>query len=363
MKNASKSAFARFVPSLFACAGLVVACGESREGFRTTAEQSSGFAQDDGGVAEAGEKVACISDQIEAETVPLAMLVLIDRSGSMVGERWTAATKAIRAFADRGEVVGMDMGLNFFPPLGTGDQCSGSSYKNLAVPIAELPGNVIPIQQKLASTTPEGGTPMSSALDGSIAAMREFLNGAPPHEGVVILVTDGDPSGCGSVSTVASIAAAGANPTGTQRRVRTFALGMEGATFTNLNLIAQSGGTNQAYNVGTGAAQQDQLLAALDAVRLSAIGCEYVLPLPSPSQGVLDLETVTVQFTPGENDPTTSFRKVSGPEACGATTGGFYYDDPQNPSRVVLCPASCEDVREAPSASVKLLFGCIQRPL
>jgi hypothetical protein len=54
---------------------------------------------------------------------------------------------------------------------------------------------------------------------------------------------------------------------------------------------------------------------------------------------------------------------VPSAEACGATTGGYYYDNPQNPSRVLLCPASCTNVRGATiDAKVDLVFGCVKRP-
>jgi len=68
-----------------------------------------------------------------------------------------------------------------------------------------------------------------------------------------------------------------------------------------------------------------------------------------------------VQFTAGKNDPQQTIRRVADAAACGATTGGYYYDDPKNPTRVVLCPASCKSVQGATSeAKVDLFFGCIQ---
>lgn len=323
-------------------------------------EPTGAFGNDAGSteVVDSGDN-SCAQATVTAETVPLAMLVLIDRSGSMSGDKWTAATSAIRTFADRAEVVGMQMGLNFFPPLGTGDQCAYSTYAQPAVGIAPLPDNVIPIQQKLASTDVTGSTPMSGGLGGSIEAMRSFLSENPSYEPVVILVTDGDPAGCGSLSDVIDIANKGANPTGNEARVRTFVVGMQGATFSNLDKIAVGGGGfSTAFNVGAGTAAQQGLVDALEAVRTGAIGCEYILP--TPSQGALDYESVEVRYTPGGNDPVQTMRKVASKGDCGQQTGGYYYDDPANPTRVVLCPASCGIVRDAPEeAKVELFFGCI----
>lgn len=351
------------VTLLFASAVTTAACSSARDTFDDSPSPSPALTNgsDDAGVRDSG--IICLAEQVKAEAVPLAMLVLIDRSGSMLGEKWDAATKAIRSFADRSEVVGMKMGVQFFPPLAAGDECNGSAYKNPAVPIAPLPDNVIPIQQKLLSTSANGGaTPMRSGLEGSIGAMRDFLTANPQNEGVVILVTDGDPNSCGGVSAVVGAATGGAQPPSGVRAVRTFAVGMDGATFGNLNQIATAGGGfPTAFNVGAGPVAQQGLVDALEKVRTSALGCEYTLPLPPPDKGVLDLDSVVFEFTAGLNDPKVAMRRVANEAACGATTGGYYYDDPVSPERVILCPASCETVRGGTAeAKIELAFGCIQ---
>jgi uncharacterized protein YegL len=356
----------RFSPlALVAGAALVAACGSARDGFTPPPGPPPSLNGDGGTVEQPDADFICASAQRQAEPVPLAMLVLIDRSGSMAGEKWESATKAVRAFADRAEVVGMKMGLQFFPPMGkTSDECSPASYTNLAVPIAPLPDNVIPIQQRVTSVQADGGgTPMRSGLEGSIDAMRKFIATDSMHQGVVILVTDGDPSSCGSVANVASVAASGVKPLTDLPSIRTFAVGMDGASFASLDQIAQSGGSPKSFNVGTGVAAQQALVEALDEIRAGVISCEYTLPIPPASEGELDLGTVDLEFTPGANDPKATIRQVADLAACGATTGGFYYDDPKAPTKVVLCPASCAAVRGGTiDAKVDLVFGCIKKP-
>ncbi len=374
-KNCGASAVrARMVGVVGACllaAGVsTVACSSSRDSaFAETPPEKGepgggGFVTDlDAGEPEDGGK--CVSESVTGEPVPLALVILLDRSGSMTTDMWASATNAIRSFVDRSEVVGMQVGLQFFPPV-AGDQCDPNTYASLSVPIGPLPDNVLPIQQRLMSTTPTGGTPMSAALEGGILGMRTWMKEADPHAGAVILVTDGDPAGCGNIDAVASVAASGAKPSGKEAAVRTFAVGMQGATFSNLNKVALAGGgAPTAFNVGGGAAAQQALLEALETIRTSAISCEYILPTPPPDKGILDPESVEINFTPGENDPTTTVRRVASEDACGTTTGGFYYDDPKNPKRIILCPATCEDVRGVPvEAKPKLdvLLGCIRRP-
>lgn len=345
---------------------LVGACGDSREGFASPPPPSEpSFATDAGPLEPPDGDTSCVASQRTAEPVTLAMLVLIDRSGSMSGEKWTSATTAIRTFSDRAEVVGTKMGLQFFPPAGSStDTCNASIYRNLAVPIAPLPDNVIPIQETVASVKADGSvTPMRSGLEGAIHAMRDFLAQEPDHQGVVILVTDGDPTQCGSVSDVAAVAANAAKTSPGLPSIRTFTVGMPGASFGSLNQISKAGGAPNAFNVGTGPGAQQALVDALDEIRNGVISCEYTLPVPPPSEGVLDLESVSLEFTAGKNDAPVTIRKVADASKCGATTGGYYYDDPDTPSRVVLCPASCTQVRGGTlDAKVDLVFGCITKP-
>ena len=343
------------------------ACGSSREPYQAPApepEPQSGFQTDAGPIDPPDANTPCVTSSQKAEPAPLAMIILIDRSGSMSGEKWTSATGAIHTFVDRSEVVGTKVGLSFFPPETGAETCNPAVYRNLPVPIDALPDNVIPLQTALASAKPTGSaTPMLGGLDGAFDAMRSFIAKEPDHQGIVILVTDGDPTQCGTVTDVAHAAAHAVAPPADLPSIRTFTIGMAGASFASLDQIAKSGGTPKSFNVGTGLAAQQGLLDALDTIRAGLVACEYRLPIPPASDGILDIESVTLEFKPGPNDPTISIRKVADASKCVATTGGYYYDDPNDPSRVVLCPASCSQVRAGTvEAKVELLFGCIQIP-
>ena len=350
--------------SALAVAAAFVACGGSERRAVDDAEVPDASAAPDAGPTITGDgggnvqpdAPKCESADFVAEPVPLTLAILLDRSGSMDESRWVPATNAIRSFVDRSEVVGMEVGLQFFPSKTGGGNVAGD-YVVLPVPIAPLPANVLPIINELGRTVVGGGTPMAQGLDGTIQALRRFIATNGPRAGGVVLVTDGEPSG--GASSVVSAAMGGSSPPPGQPLVRTFAVGMEGASFTTLNQIAVAGGgSSTAFNVGSGAAAQQALLEALDTIRTGAIACEYVLP--TPSRGKIDPDTVEIHFTPGVNDPAVAFRKVADLAACGATTGGFYYDDPAAPTRVLLCPASCTQVGEGtPEAEVEVAVGCI----
>lgn len=366
-------------PFLLGASALALACSSSdpRAGFVDTSELSpppqQSFTNDDAAASELPDVDggACLSETLGAEPVPLAMLLVMDRSGSMSSSvkpsKWDMARQAMIAFADTPGAAGSKLGLTVFPPdPNTGDQCLPSSYMPI-VPIDLLPGNGTAIKDALLARETTGSTPMKGALQGGVDAMTQFLGAHPNEEGVIILVTDGDPGACTGDTVSNVVAVAQAANAGTPK-VRTFVVGMEGATFANLDQIAQAGGgAPKAFNASggvtdAGVTPQQQLLDALDAIRAGALGCEYLVPKPSASKGQVDPDSVRINFTPGQNDPAQSFTRVSGPDQCGATTGGFYYDDPKNPKRIILCPASCEGVKKGTAAAkLDVVLDCIRQ--
>lgn len=350
----------------------VAACSSDRSGFTNPeAPPEPPILGDDSGTTNEAGGSPCVTETLGAVPVPLAMLMVFDRSGSMLSptgpnSKWNQARNAMIGFTDTKGASGTKMGLTMFPPdPGGGDQCQPASYAPV-VPIALLPGNGSAIKDALLTREPTGSTPMANAMIGGIDAMKAFLAKNPNEEGVIILVTDGDPGGCSgdTVSNVASITAGAAKGT---PRIRTFAVGMEGATFASLDTIAKAGeGAPAAFNASgsggdAGVSPQQQLLDSLEKIRSGALGCEYILPTPDAAKGVLDPASVDIDFTAGPNDPPVKIRRVEGADKCGAVAGGFYYDNPANPKRIVLCPSSCETVRKGTStAKVDVFLGCIK---
>lgn len=88
----------------------------------------------------------------------------------------------------------------------------------------------------------------------------------------------------------------------------------------------------------------------------SQVSCS--LDIPTPDGGTLDPKKVNVKYTPGGNGNPSSILNVPGGAADCGPNGGWYYDDPQNPSQIVLCPATCTVVQADTQAKVEVLFGC-----
>jgi Mg-chelatase subunit ChlD len=297
----------------------------------------------------------CASAVAEGELVPLDMLILLDRSGSMTtNAKWDSARTAIKGFAD--SVSGaVNLGLTYFPATG-GDDCNDVSYHTPDVAILPLPDNASAIKASLQAATTTGATPMRPAVEGSLFSVQSQLAANPLHQGILVLVTDGDPGGC-TANTITDVAATAGISLAATPSIRTFVVGMEGANFTNLDKVATAGGTVSSFDVGTGAGATQALVQALQKIRSESLSCEYVLPVPE--LGKLDFDSVEVRFFEGGDAGTTkTFTKVASADDCTSTS--FYYDDPEKPTKIILCADACTDVKTADlDAKVDIVLGCI----
>jgi len=148
-----------------------------------------------------------------------------------------------------------------------------------------LPSNAF--DTVLNSTVPGGGTPIEAALRGLTSFTA--ANRVPGHVTIGILVTDGDPQGCNeNLTFLSNLLEAHYQAT----KVRTYVIGMQGATYANLERIAAGGNapthddtvgalTNACgnvnapcrfWNVGNG--DPAGFIQALAAIQESADGCK-----------------------------------------------------------------------------------------
>lgn len=95
---------------------------------------------------------------------------------------------------------------------------------------------------------------------------------------------------------------------------------------------------------------------ANNVIQSSPLACDFAIP-PPPAGQIFDLNKVNVQYAPAGQNPAAVLNVPGGLPACSAM-GGWYYDDPQNPSRVILCPATCETIQADTKAKIDVLFGC-----
>jgi hypothetical protein len=78
------------------------------------------------------------------------------------------------------------------------------------------------------------------------------------------------------------------------------------------------------------------------------------VPLPSNGEK-LDLGKVNVVLLPNGSAPEGI---LNVPDATQCDYGGWYYDPPNNPTTIKLCPSTCNVVSTLDGAGFEVLFGC-----
>ncbi|HEX4338960.1 MAG TPA: hypothetical protein VH062_23800 [Polyangiaceae bacterium] len=289
---------------------------------------------------------ACTGDQAAAEKIQLDLYVMIDQSLSMTAPdasgmtRWAAVTGALQQFYQSPDSAGIGVGQQFFGLGLLGSSCTATDYQTPEVEIAPLPGNLMPLTSSLAMHGPSSVTPTPAALQGAILHAQDWKMKNPAHAVAVLLVTDGEPDLCGLVPDVVNAATAGAMGT---PPVQTFVLGV-GTSLDALNQVAMAGGSGQAYIVSGTTNVAGSVLDALNKIRAAtALPCQFTLPAPDPSKPPFDYDKVNVVYTPqGAAQQVVYY--TADPAACNPMQLAWHYDDINKPTRIELCPDTCNAI-------------------
>lgn len=232
---------------------------------------------------------------------PVDMFIMFDRSksmgsdctiGSNTDSKWCRSINALSGYFSSNGAANQAAALQFFPLDSHTDQlCStGSKYDVPALPTGTPPFTGLPstsFDALLNSTKPGGdGTPTEAAIRGLTSFTAANRRGGRVTIG--ILITDGDPNGCDEdLDNLSSLLQAHYAAT----QIRTYVIGMEGASFDNLEKISKGGnapehadtvgtvadacgdgnGPCHHWNVGNG--DPAVFAAALAAIQASADGC------------------------------------------------------------------------------------------
>jgi hypothetical protein len=370
----------------------------------------SGPSTDGGGTTPDG---GCFSSTSEAEQVvvtkeittqkPVDMFIMLDQSGSMNDQagsstKWQAITGALTTFVNDPGSAGIGVGIGYFPFTGGSQQqtckqgdpncfcipfinictvisnfggsCNVSDYSTPEVPIQVLPGVASAITSSLSKHGPGGGTPTAPALTGATQYASQWAAAHPDRKTIVVLATDGDPTGCtgNAVQDVANIASGAhlANPS-----VDTFVIGV-GSSLTSLNAIAAAGGTGQALIVDTSANPGQQFLDAMNKIRtvvteqqtttqVTQVPCQWTIP-PAPDGQTFDKTKVNVDFTSSAGKQQIGAVPTQNDCANAPNGNGWYYDNPDAPTVVLVCPQTCTTIQGTPSARIDVVFGCATIP-
>jgi hypothetical protein len=335
---------------------------EGNDGFGHKGDGSADLDGGSGGKADP----SCASDTVEATRKPVKLVMALDQSGSMglvpygdITLKWNPVTQAFSSFLGDPSSKGIEASLRLFPKVGGETQadklvnCSAASYASPDVAMTALP-NANAFTSKLPAVPPGLQTPTRAILKALVADALVVKQQNPNDAVAILLMTDGDPIGCGGVynkaadEVIATVAAEA--KVAAAAGIPVYVIGV--GTFPNLDLIAAEGGTSSAFVVpaNNAAATKQQFLDAVEKIRTQQLSCE--LDVVAPKSGSLDLTKATVIFTPGTGAASSKPLDVS------CTQGGFKYDDAIQPKKVLLCPTLCAALKADPKAKVSLSIPC-----
>ena len=128
-----------------------------------------------------------------------------------------------------------------------------------------------------------------------------------------------------------------------------------------LERLATAGGTGTPFILMTANDLGQRFQEALNQIRGTALACEFIIP-PARAPSTTARSTCA-----GRAPPREDLLYVGSAARCDPARGGWYFDvDPATggtPTRVVVCPASCNKFKTDPTARVELRFGCKTRTI
>jgi von Willebrand factor type A domain len=307
---------------------------------------------------------ACSTQASDSNSIPSDIFIMLDKSGSMNcpaadsacemppnpivhPTRWEAFTQAVNGFVNSPQAAGIGVGIGYFSQGTNNAACNVGTYATPTVPIAALPGNAGAITNAIGGLMPGGNTPTVPALQGALQYATAYTNMTPGRAASVVFITDGLPNGCNSTINAAAMAAQQAFQG--MPSIKTYVVGL-GATAA-LDQIALAGTGNATHYFPATGDVAAQLTAALTTIS-GAVTCDYVIP----TNGQVDPLNVNISVSVGGGGSQV-VGYVGSAAMCGAM-GGWYYDNPTKPTKVTLCPQTCDPLKATPNSKVQVLYGC-----
>jgi len=250
------------------------------------------------------------------------------------------------------------------------DQCNAAPYATPLVDLTQLP---VQANDRLITEISDetfAGNGLKTRVEPALRGIAAYTaaNRTPGREMIGVLMTDGDANACeADIGALSKIISDHRATTG----LRTYVIGMDGATEMNLEQLAVAGGADahddfcgslkppcHYWNVGQGSGEV--VASALRAITEMAapLPCNFpVIELKPPPGEALDYQRINVTLSQGGTS--TTIGQVPNEAACPGTGSAWYYDTPSAPATIRLCPSACKLVRTATAgAKVSVVVGC-----
>jgi hypothetical protein len=297
----------------------------------------------------------CVVNSINATLWPLDIYFMLDRSGSMEGEKWQHQSDALTSFFHAASSAPTSAALRFFPLddycLAQEWTCSGEDYVEPLVPFELLPDQAGVLEQAMASTIPKGCvTPTQEALNGVLKGARKRKLAWPEHVVVAVIVSDGGPC-CGvcPMEDTDEIGKIVADYLAASPSIPIFSIYVSAGASNVMTTIAVEGGTKAAFDGSSGSAS---FLQALRDIQAESIPCKLMTDAE-----VLNPAAASLQYTPAAGGSVQIIPRAEGPSGCDVQ-GGWYFDLSMQPPQVMLCPAFCDQVKHDAGSRITILLEC-----
>jgi len=99
--------------------------------------------------------------------------------------------------------------------------------------------------------------------------------------------------------------------------------------------------------------------ALLERIKESQLACEYDIPDP-PDGFTFKPDEINVEYDEGMGLETIGY--VASAADCTAVGSGWYYDDADAPTKIMMCPFTCDRFDAAANATIDIKFGCATVP-
>jgi hypothetical protein len=220
-----------------------------------------------------GKGNVCETLNARADPRPPEVLIVLDRSGSMAGERWDRVIAAIdnvtKSFPE------VQFGLSMYPAIGEELDCKPGKLDVASSSDSQKPIHDALFADAARAIQDVGYTPTASTLRSAATFLSDVLDN--PHDRYVLLVTDGQPNcnAAGPVKSSDDLEATLMALTDLENGgVRTYVFGYLTAQFaTVMDQMAVAGGTEKHYAVE----DEATILKAFEQISSSLAPCTFGL--------------------------------------------------------------------------------------
>jgi hypothetical protein len=308
----------------------------------------------DTGTGTGFEECAGISEGAQNQLLPVDIVFLVDTSASMMQEALAVRTNLngfsqqiidagidvrIVMIAERGGWLGNPMiYVCIEPPLGAGNCPAG--------PDTNLP-TYLHVTEAVGS---------SDSLQVFLDTYDDWSFMLRPDSTRHIVVVSDDDSAMGGADFQAALPAltpafGGFTFHGIVSAQDCAAAASVGQVY--VDLIAETGGVLGDLCLQQFAPVFDEISQVVSQV---AMACSWLIPEPPEGETfTADMVNVEVEI----DGVTMDIGYVADGGLCESVEHGWYYDDPENPTEVIVCPQTCELIQGAlDSVQVSIVFGC-----